>query len=306
VATESRRVLALDIGGTKLTAGIGHADGDITRQRMEPTRADEGAPTVLARALGLARDCLEAERADGGEVEMIGVSTMGVTRESHVELAPNVPGWDALRIPDALRTAFPERRIVIDNDVRVATRAEMRWGELRDVADGIYLNLGTGIAAGIVAGGQLLSGAHGIAGEVGYTMFDAGLEDGLLAREGVAAFEDFYGGAGAARRLAGGPLPGTVAEVVSREETDPGAREFLHGLWTGIAMLAANLCCALDPSVLVLGGGYLRGASRLRARMREIVDRAVPIPPAIVTARFGADASLRGAAAAAFAALEAT
>ena len=178
--------------------------------------------------------------------------------------------------------------MIIGNDVKVAARAEMAWGALRGVDDGLYLNLGTGIAAGIVADGRLLDGAHGAAGEVGYTLFGDRLGGDHLARDGVAPFEDWFGGAGAARRLDETELPGTVAEVVAREGVDPSAREFLSELWTGI----------------VIGGGYVRGASGLLARMREVVERAVPFPPAIVTARFGADASLRGAAAVALAALE--
>ncbi|MFZ1995085.1 MAG: ROK family protein [Solirubrobacteraceae bacterium] len=297
------RVLALDIGGTKLAAGVGHVDGEITRQATAPTLAAEGGEAVLKRALDLARDCYDQECTTGGELPVVGVSTMGYTRSRGVELAPNVPGWHSLDIPDALQRVFPEQRIVIGNDVKVATRAEMSWGALKKVDHGLYLNLGTGIAAGVVVNGRLLEGAHGAAGEVGYTLSRAWLDDGRPAPAGTAAFEDRFGGAGVARRLAGTELPATVAEVVAREDDDPAARTFLRELWTEIAVLVANLCCALDPKVLAVGGGYVRGGSRLIPRVREIVAHAVPYPPTIVTARFGADASLRGAAAAALAAI---
>jgi glucokinase len=294
------KVLALDIGATKLAAGIGRLDGTIERQATIPTQGHEGAETVLQRALGLARACLDAERADGGQLTALGISTMGLTRATHVDLAPNVPGWETLRIPEAVRRAFPEQTVVFGNDVKVAARAEMRWGALRDVEHGIYLNLGSGIAAGVIAGGQLIEGAHGAAGEVGYTLSEHDEPGPSPAREGRAPFEDFYGGTGAARRLPGSGLPGSVAELVAVEGADRAAHAFLDELWNGIARLAANLCCVLDPSVLALGGGYLRGESRLMPVLREVVARAVPYPPAVVPARFGADASLRGAAAAAF------
>jgi glucokinase len=294
------RVLALDIGGTKLAAGIGTVNGDITRQAGLPTLAAEGAGTVLKRAIALARQCHDEELAAGGRVDAVGVSTMGLTRATHVELAPNVDGWERLRIPEALETAFPTLPVVIGNDVKVAAQAEMAWGSLQDVDDGIYLNLGTGIAAGIVSGGRLMSGAHSAAGEVGYSLF-RGRPDARMAAEGAAPFEEWFGGAGAARRLAGTELPSSVAEVAGRQD-DPAAREFLDELWTGIAVLAANLCIVLDPTVLSLGGGYVRDDSALLDRLRELVARAVPYPPTVVRARFGADASLRGAAAAAFAA----
>lgn len=293
-------VLALDIGGTKLSAGIGAADGEVSRHVVEPTRGTEGAAVVLDRAVALARRCYEAELAAGGRVAAVGVSTMGYTRPTHVELSPNVPGWEHLAIGDVLGAAFPDQRIVIGNDVKLAARAEMAWGALREVREGVYLNLGTGIAAGIVSAGRLLEGGHGAAGEIGYTLF-RGLAEARMAAEGAAPLEEFYGGGGVARRLADTRLPASVADLVQRSARDPAARTFLEELWTGIAVAAANLCIATDPSVLVVGGGYVRGESGLLARVREIVGRAVPYPPEVLHARFGADASLRGAVAAALA-----
>lgn len=292
-------VLAVDIGGTKLAVGVGAADGEIRRQLSEPTRAAEGAAAALDRAIALARDCLEAELAAGGTVDAVGVSTMGYTFTTHVELAPNVPGWDQLRIPEALEAAFPGLPVAIANDVRLAAQAELSWGALREAQNGIYLNLGSGIAAGIVAGGQLIHGSHGTAGEVGYSLF-RGVEE-RLAAQGAAPFEAWFGGAGAARRLAAAGLPGSVAEVVARRHDDPAAQAFLDELWTGIGVLAANLCCVTDPAVLALGGGYMRDDSGGLEHIRQIVNRAVPHPPTVVRARFGADASLRGAVAAALA-----
>lgn len=99
------RVLALDIGGTKLAAGIGTVNGDITRQASLPTLASEGAGTVLQRAIALARQCHDEELAAGGRVDAVGVSTMGLTRATHVELAPNVSGWSGFASPRRLRRA---------------------------------------------------------------------------------------------------------------------------------------------------------------------------------------------------------
>lgn len=291
-------VLALDLGATKLAVGVGHADGEMTRVSSAPTNAADGAEAALTRALALARSVHNDELANGGSIDAIGVATMGYTHESHVELAPNVPGWNALRIPAAISEAFPGLPVTIGNDVHVAAQAEMLWGSLQDVSDGIYLNLGSGIAAGIICNGQLLSGANGVAGEVGYSLLRGGPEE-RMAVDGAAPFEDYFGGAGAGRRLAArSDLPGSVAELLELEG-NPAAEAFLDELWTGISVLAANLCAALNPSVLALGGGYVRGESGVLARVSELVRRAVPYPPKIVRARFGADASLRGAVASA-------
>ncbi len=301
MAAPDAGVLALDIGGTKLSVGIGAADGEVRRQEIESTRGSEGASAVLARAVALAHRCYAAEREAGGRIAAVGVSTMGLTRPTHVELSPNVPGWERLRIRDVLAEAFPGQLIVIGNDVKLAAQAEITWGALRGVEEGVYLNLGTGIAAGIVSGGRLLEGAHGAAGEIGYTLF-RGVPEGQMAAEGAAPLEEWYGGAGVARRLATTQLPGSVADLVAGH-ADPAASQFLEELWTGIAVAAANLCITADPSMLVVGGGYVRGESGLLDRLREVVKRAVPYPPEVVPARFGAEASLRGAVAIALAAV---
>lgn len=297
VAGEKRRVLTIDIGGTNLTAGIVDANGDLHHGACEPTRAQEGADTVLARALELARGCHAAETEAGGEVDAIGVSTMGITHDRHVTLAPNVPGWKQLRIPAAVAAAFPGLPSAIGNDVHYAARAEITWGTLKGVRDGVYLNLGTGICAAIVAGGQLQEGAHGASGEVGYTLVE-GRHSAPMAADDAAPFEEWYGGAGVARRLRDSGLPESVSELRERTD-DPRIADFLVSLWDGIAVLAANLCIALDPAVLSVGGGYVRTASDVLDRIRALVERAVPFPPRVVRAHFGADASLRGAGAAA-------
>jgi glucokinase len=282
------------MGATKLAAGIGGADGEITRSTEVPTRASEGAEAVLSRALELAERVRDEDLAAGGSINAIGISTMGYTHETHVELATNVPGWTELRIPAAVERTFLSVPATIGNDVHAAAKAEMAWGSLLDVSDGIYFNLGSGISAGIISGGHFLNGANGAAGEVGYSLF-RGAEE-RMAADGVGPFEAWFGGTGAACRLATTGLPGSVAEVLALSG-DPAADAFIDELFTGIAVMVANLCSSLNPSVVSLGGGYVRGASGVLERISELLAQAVPYPPAVVRARFGADASLRGAVA---------
>jgi glucokinase len=287
-------VLALDIGATKLAAGVGRANGELTRTADAPSNASEGAESVLARALALARSVAAEAAQDGEQVEALGIATMGYTYEDRVELATNVPGWTDLQIPAAAREAFPDLPLIIGNDVHVAAQAEMAWGSLQGVSDALYVNLGSGISAGIISGGRLLTGAHGAAGEIGYSLF-RGQPEARMAADGIGPFEAWFGGTGAATRLADQGLPTSVAATVELARTDPDARRFIDELWTGIAVMIANLCTALNTSVVTLGGGYLRGDSGIQQRVEELTRRAVPYPPQIVRAHFGADASLRGA-----------
>ena len=299
-------VLALDMGATKLAAGIGAPDGEVTRVATAPTRAEEGAETVLKRALELAQQVHQKATDAGEQIQAIGISTMGYTHEDRVELATNVPGWTELRIPAAVHGAFPDLPTAIGNDVHVAAQAEMAWGSLQGVSDAIYLNLGSGISAGIICGGRFLAGADGAAGEVGYTLF-RGQPEPQMAADGIGPFEAHFGGAGAARRLVQEGLPPSVADTLAIADTNRKARDLIDELWTGIAVLVVNMCAVLNPSVVSLGGGYVRGESDENAgsglveRIRDLTQRAAPIPPRITRARFGGDASLRGAVAIALA-----
>jgi len=122
----SRRqeVLALDIGGTKLAAGLVDAAGTLRERRVTATERTAGADAVLSCALALLEE-IQAGRPDGDEgPEALGVSTNGLTREGGVELAPAVAGWGSLRIPAELRRRFPHLSATIVNDVKAAAAAE--------------------------------------------------------------------------------------------------------------------------------------------------------------------------------------
>ena len=222
---------------------------------------------------------------------------MGLTRVDRVDLAPNVPGWENLKIPAVIDEAFPALPAAFGNDVKLAALAELAWGALAGVTSGVYLNLGTGIAATLVVGGQVVEGAHGAAGEVGYWLTD-GSATPRMAADGAVPTEEALGGRGVARRAAalfGWPVE--VAELVARVEDDERADVLLQRVWDQIGALAANLAIVCDPEILVLGGGYVRSDRFPIDAIARLVARAVPYPPEVVRARFAGDASLHGAVA---------
>ena len=186
------------------------------------------------------------------------------------------------------------------NDVKLAALAELRWGALAGVESGVYLNLGTGIAATLVVGGQVVDGAHGAAGEIGYWLAE-GSATSPMAANGAVPTEEALGGRGVARQTAevfGREID--VAELVVLAQHDPRADVLLQRVWDGIGALIANLAIVCDPEVLVLGGGYVRSDHFPLDAVVRLVSRAVPYPPEVVRARFAGDASLHGAVAVAF------
>lgn len=290
-------VLAVDLGGTKLAAAIGDAAGALHHVQTVPTNAFAGANEVIARGLALAQGVLAEGEAHGHVIHRLGLSTMGICMEHGTQLAPNVPGWDVVSVPTAFRAAFPRLSITVENDVRAATYAELRWGALVAADVGVYLNYGTGISAGLVIGGRVFSGAHGASGEVGYWL-PGGWENTALARDGAAPTEARWGGRGLELRsqeLLGRSL--SLSQLLEVSESDERAMVLVSDVWNGVAIIAANLSIAIDPDVLVVGGGYLRTESSLFSHIEAVVSRAVPFPPRVVAAQYGADASLHGAVA---------
>ncbi|NRQ33481.1 ROK family protein [Nonomuraea sp. NN258] len=283
-------VLGIDVGGTKVAVGVSETDGPSFAARV---RLDSG-PDALARALAAARE-LNPEPA------AVGFSTCGIVRDGVVRLAPNVPGWEGLELPRLLGEAYGGTPVAIDNDVNAAARAELRWGALRGVSTGVYVNLGTGLAAALVIGGEVVAGAHGAAGEIGYLQVTPG--EPAFA-DGRVPLEERVSGGGLAARA--GALLGretTTEELLTRQAdgartTGSGSaevRELVEEALATLAMTVANLCVTVDPERVVIGGGMMGAAELIMPRITAEVRRAVPFPPEVRPAVFTDDAPLLGA-----------
>src|SRR5437763_16860204 len=161
-------VVAIDFGGTKVAVGSATRDGTMLRAERIEAEAARGAPQAVERPVTLARTVRDTTaEATGGICVGAGVVSPGIIRDDAVMLAPNVPGWDALALPALLRDGLDTATVAVGNDVNAAALAEARWGALRGADPGLFVSLGTGIAAGIVIGGRVFEGAHGAAGGVG-------------------------------------------------------------------------------------------------------------------------------------------
>lgn len=284
-------LVGFDFGGTKLSIVLADPDGTTVAGEVLATEAARGAEQAVQRALGAARRMLEEREAVAAAV---GVATMGITHADHVELAPNVPGWNRLALPAMLRDAFGSTPTAIANDVKAAALAELTWGELRGVRTGVYVNLGTGLAAALVVHGAVLGGAHGAAGEIGY--WARSRADCAGAAAGHAPLEEYAGGAGVlARARAELGIDGGMAALMDAD--DAAGRAFLDDLYAEIALHTANLAVALDPERVVVGGGYARSSTTVLDSIRARLDAFVPYPPEVRRARFGADAGTAGAVA---------
>lgn len=265
----TRYAVGVDVGGTKVAAAVvDRADGSVVRSERIATEADGGGADVLARAVAAA-----TRVADQDAPMPVGVGiceTVGV--DGHITSATTVD-WVGLDVPGAFAAVGPA---AVESDVRAVARAEAAFGAARGRSSALVLAAGTGISSCLVVGGTPWTGARGNAIIVGAPPVEHAAGGGaVLARTG-RPFSDLLADRSAADEVA------LVADA--------------------IAGALAVLVNALDPAIVVLGGGIGTApgmADRIADAARPLIwspaTRALPI----AVAALGPDAGAIGAALAA-------
>ena len=292
---DSPVVLGLDFGGTKIAMAVCALDGERLASATVSSGGESGARASFERGIHSARDLL-ATAAAGRELAAVGVSTFGIPFDDRVELAPAIEGWGELPLGRELRAAFPGVAVRMATDAKAAAQAEVRWGALADCDPAIYLNLGTGLSAAIVVGGQVLNGSNGAAGEIGYNLraaSDVGVP--LTAR---VMLEDMVSGQALARRVAtahGQPIE--AGEVFDASQDNLALDRLVTDFVSELSFHVVNLAICINPVRIAVGGGIVRSWERLRPGLEQALSAGVPFPPELVVAKFPSEAPLIGAVA---------
>jgi glucokinase len=300
---DSPVVLGLDFGGTKIAVAVCGPDGERLASATVPSGGESGARASFQRGVASAGDLL-ATAATGRELAAVGVSTFGIPFDDRVELAPAIEGCGEFPLGRELRAAFPGVAVRMATDAKAAAQAEARWGALAGCDPAIYLNLGTGLSAAIVVGGQVLNGSNGAAGEIGYnlrTASDVGVP--LTAR---VMLEDMVSGQALARRVAadhGQPME--AGEVFEASRDVPGLDRLVTDFVSELAFHVVNLAICVNPVRIAVGGGMVRSWERLRPGLQQALKAGAPFPPELVVAKFPSEAPLIGAVALALDAISA-
>lgn len=304
--------IGVDIGGTKIAAGVVDESGEILRMLRQPSPARD-SESVVDTVVNLV-DSLKEEHA----VEAIGVGAAGFvnTGRDRVIFAPNL-AWRDEPLGDRLEeaTSLP---VVVENDANAAAWGEFRFGAAREFNSAVVITVGTGIGGGIIIDGQLLRGTAGFAGEIGHINM---VSDGLPCGCGQQGCWEVYSSGGAllrsAREIArtdreratllldlvsGDPEAITGLMVTQAAQAGcSGAvdafREIAHWLGQGMADLGA----ILDPEVFVLAGGVSEAGDVLLEPTKESFEQKLTavdyreVAP-VVLASLGNDAGIIGAA----------
>jgi glucokinase len=286
-------VLGVDFGGTKIAVGACDLDGRRLASNTLSAEGDRGAGVTLQRGIEAARALLLDLPA--AELSAIGVATFGIPAADHVGLAPTINGWDELALRDEVSAAFTDVPVSVVTDVKAAALAEARWGALVDCDPGLYLNLGTGLAAAVVIAGRVVQGRHGASGEIAYNL--RSLDDVDVPSESRRLLEDQVSGRALAelgQRLTGTEIDASGVFELAKAG-DPAAHAVVDDMLTELAFHVVNLAIAIDPQRIVVGGGLVGSWAQLQPRFRRALDAGVPYPPELAVAAFPFDAPLVGA-----------
>lgn len=295
--------LALDIGGTKIAAGIvvRHPERAprIEAHMTIPTQASRGGEAVLESAVELAsRLVSQAEQPLAG----IGVSTAGRVDADLGSIAyanEIMPGWTGQPVRAALQNECNLPAAVL-NDVQAHALGEARWGAGRGAQTCLVVAVGTGIGGGVIANGRILRGKHGFAGEIGCSPNPLG-PAALGASEGIVDIEMVAAGTGIERcyrNLTGISLTGAeISQAAANGDANAARIIKQAGYALGVAL--AGWTNMLDPELVILSGSVTKAGTLWRDEVnRGFSERISPVQAQlpIVDAQLGNDAPLVGAA----------
>lgn len=274
-------IVGVDVGGTKIAAGIVDARGQVMGRVQMPTDTRDPERTLRSIANTI-RNCIESSDIAPARVRAVGLGIPGmIDPEQGVCLLSVNLNWHNVAVQSWLEQEL-DLPCAIDNDVSAATLGESIYGAGQGMRNMVYLSLGTGIAARAIVDGQLYRGAHGMAGEVGHLVV---MPDGPLCRCGAR---------GCLEALAAGPALALAAqaaiaegketqlkayqqrhEVVRSEDifaaaadNDALALDILRRAGEHIAYGIYLLVMTFDPQVVIIGGGLAMAHSSLLVAMR--------------------------------------
>jgi len=298
---DSGLVVGVDIGGSNLRIALADAHGKVLGKWSASTKATSSPQMVIAQIEQGVDVLLGQSAASGRSLRSVAVGAPGVTdSESGIVLATSfLRGWKNVPLQGLLESAFGVPA-AIENDVRIGALGEHWIGAARGMDDFVFLALGTGIAAGIFANGQLIHGANFTAGEIGY-MYVPGTSESPAKSSEPGALESMLGGGGIRSewerlRPRDGKLQNLTAtqifELVSTG--DPVARSVLDRSAQLLAYAVYNIALVLNSPYFVLGGGVGVSLPLREATERILSKYSEPVSPKLVISTLGTDAQIMG------------
>jgi glucokinase len=305
-------LLAFDLGGTKLATAVFNEQGNILFREithLEKRKGNEVAELITSTFCSIP----DAIRLSGDEIQSIGISVPGIYRsKTGTVWAPNIPGWDDYPLLDEVKKVAGNIPVTIDSDRACYILGEVWKGNAKECRDAIFLAVGTGIGAGIMIEGNVLRGAHDIAGAIGWMALDRPFKEEYIS---CGCFEHYTSGEGIAKQAKqflqeeknhlGELKDKRIEEIDCRdvfnayENRDEIAMRVIQSCIEFWGMASANLVSLFNPEKIIFGGGVFGPAIPLIPQIKAEASKwAQPISIQQVsfeTAALGTDAGVYGA-----------
>jgi len=302
--------IGIDIGGTKISAGVVDSSGNLIDSSRCSTPL-EGGKELVSSVIGLIKESNKKH-----EIKGIGISIAALISSDYGTIvgAPNIANLSKLNFVNEIKEEF-KLPIIIENDANAAMWAEFKFGSAKGLNPVMFLIIGTGVGGGLVIDGKLFKGANGIGAEFGHMCV---VPNGLLCGCGSKGCIEQYASGGALIRYANeallanpdkseevlsfgeGKLSGTALTKAAKAGNELALAAFSKQAdWLGLA--CASYSSIIDPQAIIIGGGVVDAGELFLAPVRAAMRKYMPfaeshVPPKIIAAKFGNDAGLIGAA----------
>jgi predicted NBD/HSP70 family sugar kinase len=295
IQNDTAFVLGIDLGGTKLHMALANLSGAVMSEINEPTDPRGGRHVV--EQIGHLKERLVAAAGIAASAVRLGVmGSPGVmdARSGAITFAPNIPGFDAINVGEALKARLG-LEIFVENDVNLAAKGEQWQGKSRRTRTFAFIALGTGIGMGIVADGRLMRGWRGAAGEIAYLPLGSDPFDPRNFHAGT--LESAVGSAAIVQRYRGygGRPNATVRDIFEMlGNQDKAAVATIEETARILVAAIAAVGAIVDPEMIVMGGS-IGARPELVGEIRRLLPRCTASPVPVEISALGSRATLVGA-----------
>lgn len=305
--------IGVDVGGTNVKLALVDLNGKIVYSNTTPTRADLGYEHSITNIQNAIEELMKETNSNKDSIEAIGFGFPGQIdyQAGVVRLLPNMPGWVEVPVAKIMEEKFGITT-KLDNDVRVATLGELKYGAGKGCQNLVCITVGTGIGSGLVFNGKLIRGAKNAAGEIGHIKLTMG--DGPICGCGdYGCFEAYASGpsiVAEAKEYIKGGKSSKFKELATEElspyivaqaalQGDAVAKRIFTKMGEIIGLGLTSVINLLNPERVIIGGGVADAGDILFNPVKEtIAKRAMPIQASsveIVPALLGNTAGVIGA-----------
>jgi glucokinase len=310
-------VVGVDMGGTKILAGVVNEAGEIMGLAKRPTKPADGPDRVIERIVKTIEDAVDNAGLDLADIKAVASGTPGpLDPDTGIVIsAPNL-GWENVPLAKELNRAL-KVPVWIENDVNIGTLGEAALGAGKGVQDLVGIFVGTGIGGGIILNGKLHQGWRKTAGEVGHMILlpegpacgcgRRGCAEALASRTAIE--RDIWAGIENGRESVVPEImkrdgktrltSGILAEALRRR--DPLVSEVMGRAQFYLGLLVASIVNFIDPEMIILGGGVAEALGEdfivpiRRVAYQYFMNQRDARSVRIVTARLGDNAGVLGA-----------